>query len=144
METMALRVTPYKARGPSLIRGLNDAGTKTITIDREDGWGAEFKTNVPHPYTVIQTIVRKIQWEPDESGQRSQETMAIPAGTRVLERRFLAYWDNFHADGTGIQDTKRKDSHYWRARDMKMVYSHRTYAAPPPGGYPPPSPELHM
>ena len=192
---MALRVTKYKERGPSLITGLNDAGTKIITIDREDGWGVEFISTIPHPYTVFQTIVRRIEWDPDEPGQRSpdrerfseawhshasgildkfviaryfrvgaegrlaiharawvvpghvdfaangftegtignqpwadthgkQGTMAIPAGARVLERRFLAEWSN-----EGKEDTKNKASHYHKGKDMKKVYSHRQYTA---------------
>ena len=213
---MALRVTKYTARGPSLIRGLNDAGTKMVTIDREDGWGVEFMSTIPHPYTVFQTIVRKTEWspatpdEPSPDRERFTEawhsharsrildkfvvaryfrvgaegsmtllarawvapghvdfaangyaegtigvepwadthgkhgTVAIPPSTRVLERRFHAYWYNFRADGQGIDDNKKTDSHYWRARDMKHVFSHRTYPVAPPGGFAPPSPELHM
>ena len=48
--------------------------------------------------------------------------MAIPAGARVLERRFLAEWDN-----AGKEDTKTKASHYYKGKDMKKVYSHRQY-----------------
>ena len=211
-----LRVTKYKERGPSLIRGWNDAGTKIITIDREDGWGVEFKTALPHPYTIFQTIVRKIEWDPDKPGERSPDrqrfteawhshartdildkfvvaryyrvgavgrlvlharawvvpghvdfaangftkgtignepwadthgkmgTIPIHPGTLVLERRFLAGWDNFHADGSGIEDSKKTDSHYQKGKDMTKMSSDRTYAVPPPGGFGPPSPELHM
>lgn len=70
-KSMAPRVTPHKSRGPSLIRGLNDSGTMMITTGREDGWQVEFETSLPHPMTVFQTIVRKIEWGPDEPRQRS-------------------------------------------------------------------------
>lgn len=90
---MALRVTPHKARGPSLIRGLNSAG-KMVTIDREDGWGVEFKTNAPHPYTIFQSIVRKM--ERDEPGQRSPdrerftEAWHSHAHTDILDKFVIA------------------------------------------------------
>ena len=203
-----LRVTKYKERGPSLIRGLDDAGTEE-TIDREDGWGAEFITKVPHKYTVIQSISRVIEYEPDAQWMHStdrerftemwhsssstkildkfviprwyrvgckgsirilarawlvpdhlgfaangfvegsignepwadthgrQGTIPIPPDTVVLERRFLAWWENY-----GIEDTKTVDSHYWRGRDMNMQHSSRSYVTPPPGGYRAASPEL--
>ena len=191
-----LRVTPYKARGPSLIRGWNVARTKKITIDREDGWGASFKTDLAHPYTIFQTISRKISWDPDTPDEPSPDRdhfseawhsharsrvldkfvvaryfrvgaegrlvvharawvtpghvdfaaagfvkgtigghpwadthgkhgiMVIPAGTQVLERRFLATWDN-----AGKEDTKNKTSHYYRGKDMEKVTSNRQYTA---------------
>jgi len=78
---MALRVTKYKPRGPSLIRGLNDQG-KMVTIDREDEWGVEFITNVPHPqadpYTVFLWKEHLCLCKPVEGSKANELSSPLP------------------------------------------------------------------